>query len=236
MNFSGDLNSSGIFPRKIRSFVRREGRMTRAQKRALSALWAQFGIDIETAPLDPNAWFNRPAPLVLEIGFGNGESLVTMARLNPENNYLGIEVHRPGAGHLLLQAAALELTNLKVICADATDVVTQHLPDDCLDRVQIFFPDPWPKKRHCKRRLIQSTFVSSLVSKLRPSGQLCIATDCQDYAYFILGTLEAIPELSNTAASGSFVARPNNRPVTKFEQRGRALGHRVWDILFIKRH
>lgn len=220
---------------RIRSFVRREGRMTHAQRRALATLWGRFGVDASVAPLDPATLFERRAPLVLEIGFGDGESLAAMASADPMVNYLGLEVHRPGIGHLFLRAEALALTNLRVMCADAVDVLERQTPDGCLDRAQIFFPDPWPKARHHKRRLIQSYFVTLLVHKLKPGGQLHIATDCEDYAHSILDLLKATPELVNQAAGNGFAPRPVYRPLTRFEQRGWRLGYAIRDILFARR-
>ncbi len=229
-----DPSAVGHSPNRIRSFVRREGRMTRAQHRALTALWQRFGVDAGAAPLDPIVLFGRRAPLVLEIGFGDGESLATMASADKAVNYLGMEVHRPGIGHLLLRAEALALINLRVMCADAVEVLERQMPEGCLDRVQIFFPDPWPKARHHKRRLIQTPFVTLLVRKLKSEGQLHIATDCEDYARSILNLLNATPELMNQATGNGFAPRPAYRPSTKFEQRGWRLGHQVWDILFAR--
>ena len=220
--------------RRIRSFVRREGRMTDAQQRALAEYWDQFGVEVGAALLNPFILFGRHAPLVLEIGFGDGESLAAMAAMHPEWDYLGIEVHRPGIGHLLLRAAALQLTNLRVLCADAVGVLEQQLPDECLDRMQIFFPDPWPKTRHHKRRLVQAQQLALLVRKLKPLGQLHIATDCEDYACAMLNLLNATPGLANTADGGGFAPRPVWRPLTKFEQRGQRLGRAIRDLLFIR--
>lgn len=229
-----DPSADARSPHRIRSFVRREGRMTRAQQRALTTLWQRFGVDAGAAPLDPIALFGRHAPLVLEIGFGDGESLATMASAEPGMNYLGVEVYHPGVGHLLLRAEALELTNLRVMCVNAVEVLEQQMPDRCLDRVQIFFPDPWPKARHHKRRLIQPSFVALLVRKLKSGGQLHIATDCEDYARSILGILHATPELTNQAPGNGFMARPVHRPSTRFERRGWALGHQVGEVLFAR--
>ena len=222
-------------PRRIKSYVRRQSRITGAQQRALAESWGRFGLETGCAAFDPKQAFGRSAPLVLEIGFGDGESLAAMCAANPGIDFLGIEVHRPGIGHLLLRAVALGLANLQVICSDAVEVVERYLPDGCLDRVQIFFPDPWPKTRHHKRRLIQPSFVALLVRKLKPAGQLHIATDCESYARSILDTLLAASELENTAAGNGFAQRPNYRPLTKFERRGNNLGHNVWEVLFKKR-
>lgn len=220
--------------RRIHSFVRREGRMTGAQQRALMEYWESFGVKAGAVLLEPENLFGRRAPLVLEIGFGDGESLAAMAAVRPEWDYLGIEVHRPGIGHLLLQAKKLQLTNLRILCADAVEVLERQLPDECLDRMQIFFPDPWPKTRHHKRRLIQAQRVALLVRKIKPHGQLHIATDCEDYACAVLDLFNTTPELVN-AAGGGFAPRPAWRPLTKFEQRGQRLGHVIRDLLFIRR-
>lgn len=230
-----DPSADARSPHRIRSFVRREGRMTRAQQRALTTLWQRFGVDAGAVPLDPTVLFGRHAPLVLEIGFGDGEALATMASADPTANYLGLEVHRPGIGHLLLRAEALALTNLRVMCADAVEVLERQMPDDCLDQARIFFPDPWPKARHHKRRLIQPSFVALLVQKLKSGGQLHIATDCEDYARSILSILNATPELANQAPGHEFMPRPAYRPSTRFERRGWRLGNQVRDILFARR-
>jgi tRNA (guanine-N7-)-methyltransferase len=234
LSVADDLNVAANSPRRIRSFVRRETRMTRAQHWALVESWERFGVEAGFGGPAPENWFGRCAPLVLEIGFGDGESLAAMAAANPETDYLGIEVHRPGVGHLLLRAEALGLTNLRIMCADAVEVLERQIPDDCLDRVQIFFPDPWPKTRHHKRRLIQPSFVTLLVHKLKSSGPLHIATDCEDYARSILNLLNATPGLLNQADGNGFAPRPAYRPATRFEQRGWRLGHQVRDILFAR--
>jgi tRNA (guanine-N7-)-methyltransferase len=230
-----DPNADTGPSRRIRSFVRREGRMTRAQQRALAVLWQRFGVESSAALLDPTVLFGRRAPLVLEIGFGDGESLAAMASADRAVDYLGLEVHRPGIGHLLLRAEALALTNLRVMCADAVEVLERQVPDGCLDRVQIFFPDPWPKARHHKRRLIQPAFVALLVQKLKSERQLHIATDCEDYARSILNILNLTPELMNQAAGNGFMPRPVHRPPTKFERRGWRLGQQTWELLFTRR-
>lgn len=233
-SISDDLNAGDISSWRIRSFVRREGRMTLAQQRALTEYWERFGVDAGTVLLDQESLFGRHAPWVLEIGFGDGESLTTMAATHPEMNYLGIEVHRPGVGHLLLRATELQLTNLRVMCTDAIEVLEKQLPDNCLDRIQIFFPDPWPKIRHHKRRLIQPQRVSLLTHKLKPFGQLHVATDCENYALSMLDIFNTTPELVNTIAGNGFAPRPDWRPATKFEQRGLRLGHIIRDLLFVR--
>lgn len=210
--------------------------MTRAQQRAFATLWQRFGFDADTTPLDPVTLFGRRAPLVLEIGFGDGESLVAMASADKEVNYLGVEVYRPGIGHLLLRAEALALANLRVMCADVVEVLERQMPDGCLDRVQIFFPDPWPKARHHKRRLVQAQRIALLVRKIKPHGQLHVATDCEDYAGAMLDLFNTTPGLVNTADGGGFAPRPAWRPLTKFEQRGQRLGHAIRDLVFIRRN
>ena len=207
--------------------------MTYAQKRALTELWGRFGIESGNMRLSIVELFGRRAPLVVEIGFGDGESLANMANADPEMNYLGIEVYCPGIGHLLLRANELGLTHLRVMRADAVEVLERRLPDESIDRIQIFFPDPWHKTRHHKRRLIQGGFVALLARKLKSAGRLHIATDCEDYARSILDLLNTTPGWVNMDPNHGFTSRPTYRPLTKFEQRGRRLGHTVWDILFI---
>ena len=217
--------------RRIRSFARRQGRLTEGQQRALDQLWPVFGIEPDQS-LDLEALFGRVAPLTLEIGFGNGESLASMAEATPELNFLGIEVHRPGVGHLLYELQRRQIDNVRVWRHDAVDILTSQLPDQCLDRVLVFFPDPWPKRKHHKRRLIRDEFVVLLAKKLKPGGLLHLATDWDHYARHMLNTLEASPVFHNLAGPGQFAERPACRPETRFEARGRQLGHRVRDMLF----
>ena len=224
-----------LHQRPIRSFVRREGRITNAQQRALDTLWPHYGVADQDALLDLSALFGRNAPRILEIGFGNGESLAATAAARPETDYLGIEVHRPGVGHLLKLLGEQQLTNVRIICADACDMLASRLPDTSLDRIQIFFPDPWPKKRHHKRRLIQAPFVALVTDKLKPGGILHLATDWEDYAEHMLSVLQGEKRLANTQASGAFAPRPADRPPTKFERRGQRLGHRVYDLIYRRR-
>lgn len=229
------VNSENIFQRKIRSFVRREGRLTKGQQRALAELLPLYGIEPSTDVLDLTPIFTREAQRVLEIGFGNGASLIETARQFPHMDFIGIEVHRPGVGNLLLQIEAQVLSNVRVICADAVEVLQQQIADAALDKIQIFFPDPWHKKRHHKRRLIQSGFVALLAQKLKPGGILHLATDWQDYAEHMLRVMTAMAEFENMADDNQYSPRPASRPLTKFEQRGQRLGHGVWDLLFKKR-
>ena len=221
--------------RPIRSFVRREGRLTRGQQRALTELWEKFGIDNESSPLDLQKVFGDNKPKVLEIGFGNGASLVQMAATHIDHDYLGIEVHRPGVGALLLMVEEQNLSNVRVICDDAVEVLKHRIEDGSLDRVQLFFPDPWHKKRHHKRRIIQPDFVSLIAQKLKSGGLFHLATDWQDYAFHMAEVMNNSVDFKNTASDGSFVARPDHRPLTKFEQRGKRLGHGVWDLIYQKK-
>jgi tRNA (guanine-N7-)-methyltransferase len=218
--------------RAIRSFVVRAGRMTVAQERAWTELWPRFGLESADAPLDLAAVFGREAPRTLEIGFGNGESLVSLAAGHPERDFLGIEVHRPGVGHLLLRVEELGLPNLRVICRDAVEVLERCIDEATLDEVLLYFPDPWPKKRHHKRRIVQPGFVALVSSRLRPGGVFRMATDWQPYAEHMLEVAGACATLRNDSTAGDYVPRPASRPVTRFERRGQRLGHGVWDLAF----
>ncbi len=218
--------------RPIRSFVLRPGRMTAGQRKALDENWQVWGLAKESGLLDPRRAFGRPGPLVLEIGFGMGRSLVEMAAAAPQINYIGIEVHRSGVGKLMRGMAAAGIDNIRVYRDDAVVVLTECVADASLDGVQIFFPDPWHKKRHYKRRLIQAPFVQMLCAKLKPDGFLHLATDWENYAEQMLEVLNENEALKNISASGDYVERPAHRPLTKFEQRGQRLGHGVWDLLY----
>ena len=218
--------------RTVRSFVVRAGRMTVAQERAWTELWPRYGIETGGEPVDFTAVFGRAAPLTLEIGFGNGESLLALAAAHPERDYVGIEVHRPGIGHLMLRAEELGLGNLRAICRDAVEVLQQCVAAGSLDELLLYFPDPWPKKRHHKRRIVQPPFVALVASRLRPGGVLRMATDWQPYAEHMLEVASGCAALRNESPDGSFVARPESRPVTKFERRGPRLGHGTWDLAF----
>lgn len=220
--------------RMIRSFVRREGRMTSAQQKAFANYWNVYGLPLQEQPYSWSEVFGRDAYRTLEIGFGNGSALLTAAKYWPEHDFIGIEVHRPGVGHLLIEAAKSELGNIRIFCADAVDVLNNCVAPLSLDRVHIFFPDPWPKKRHHKRRLIQPPFLDLLANKLKPDGILHLASDWRHYAEYMLSVLEASPCFSNTSAQG-FVPRPAQRPLTKYEQRGHKLGHNVYDLVFKRR-
>ena len=235
------MNSAVSPPRSIRSFVLRCGRMTASQKRAFEQYWPAYGIDInpqlpEPEPVDLAALFQRSAPIVLEIGFGMGDSLLAMAKAEPDYNFIGIEVHTPGVGRLLNQIARHELPNLRIVNQDANVFINQFIADESLRRLQVYFPDPWHKKRHHKRRLIQSDWVQRVCQKLEPCGQIHLATDWQPYAEHMLTVLEQVPRLRNLSVTGGYLPqRPAYRPITKFEQRGAGLGHGVWDLLFEKK-
>jgi len=216
----------------IRSFVLRQGRVSNAQRRAVDTLSSVYGIAYTPDALDFDRVFGRHAPTLLEIGFGMGETTAQIAQAHPENNYLGIEVHTPGVGSLLKQIDACGLTNLRLIQHDAVEVLDHMIAPASLAGAHIFFPDPWPKKRHHKRRLIQPAFAALLASRLAPGGYLHAATDWEEYAEQILAVFSAESALANTAAG--YARRPDYRPLTKFENRGLKLGHGVWDILFRK--
>lgn len=220
--------------RRVRSFVLRGGRVTAAQQRALDDLWPAFGLDPGTQPLDFGQVFGREAPRMLEIGFGTGEALAAFAAAHPETDCLGIEVHRPGVGHLLLRAHSEGLRNLRVICHDAVEVLQAQIPAGSLAAIHVFFPDPWPKKRHHKRRLIQPAFVRLLERALADGGELRLATDWEPYALHMQEVLRNVPQLANAAPSGGFAARPEERPLTRFEKRGQRLGHPVRDLHYRK--
>jgi tRNA (guanine-N7-)-methyltransferase len=226
------VSSASEHPRSIRSFVTRAGRITAAQQRALNELWPKFGLEFRAMPLEAHAVFGREAPRTLEIGFGNGENLVALAAEEPQRDFLGIEVHRPGVGRALLALEARSLHNVRIICHDAVEVLAQQLHPQWFDEILILFPDPWPKKRHHKRRLIQPPFAEMLASRLLAGGRLRLATDWEPYAQEILSTLSAVPTLRNEAAGGAFVPRPAQRAPTRFERRGESLGHEVWDLSF----
>lgn len=219
---------------RIRSYVLRTGRMTPAQRRAYAEGWQRWGLEYDANTLDFDTAFGRSGPRVLEIGFGMGQSLAEMALANPSANFIGIEVHRPGVGRLLHTVAERDIDNIRVYCHDAVEVLRDCIPEASLDTVQIFFPDPWQKKRHNKRRLIQPEFVARLLPKLKSGGTLHLATDWEDYAQQMMVVLSAAEGLSNACGEGQFSARPGQRPLTKFELRGERLGHGVWDLVFLR--
>jgi tRNA (guanine-N7-)-methyltransferase len=218
--------------RPIRSFVLRQGRVSKAQRNAHAALLPVYGVPFSPAILDLDRLFGRAAPKVLEIGFGMGETTAAIAREHPENDYLGIEVHTPGVGSLLKRIADLHLENVRVVQHDVVEVLQHMIAPAVLAGVHLFFPDPWPKKRHHKRRLIQPPFVALLASRMKPGATVHACTDWEEYAQQILQVLSADRALEN-AASG-YAERPDTRPETKFERRGLDLGHRVWDLIFRK--
>ena len=228
------MNEPTDFPRRrsIRSYVVRAGRMTDGQERAMTALWPRFGVGYEATPLDLDALFGRHARRVLEIGFGNGDHLAAMAAANPDTDFLGVEVHPPGVGHLLQEVQRLGLTNVRVIRHDAVEVLTHQLPRGSLDEVQLLFPDPWHKKRHHKRRIVQPAFLDLVAGRLKGNGVLRMATDWQPYAEHMLETLRADPRFANLSETGDYVARDAARAPTRFERRGERLGHAVFDLAF----
>ncbi len=216
----------------IRSFVLRQGRVSNAQRRAYEDLLPKYGVPYTKALLNFEIVYGREAPRYLEIGSGMGETTVSIARSHPQNDYLAIEVYTPGVGSLLKQIEKFKLTNLRIVQHDAVEVVNNMFPQEYLDGIHIFFPDPWPKLRHHKRRLIQSEFISILCKHLKPCGYIHVATDWNNYADQILEVMSNELSLTNTARD--FVQRPEYRPLTKFEQRGLRLGHKVWDLVFKK--
>jgi tRNA (guanine-N7-)-methyltransferase len=220
--------------RPIRSFVLRAGRITAAQQRALDELWPSYGLAVGDAPFDWDAVFGRRAPRCLEIGFGTGELLASLAAANPAVDYVGIEVHRSGVGRLLLEAERLALTNLRIVCEDAVPVLNLGVSDGSLAEVLIFFPDPWHKKRHHKRRLVEPAFIAGVARKLGVGGVLRLATDWQPYAERMLEVCNAEPTLVSLSPDRTYVARPSFRPPTRFERRGERLGHGVWDLAYSK--
>lgn len=222
------------FIRRIRSFVKREGRLTVGQERALNELFPRYGLELQDSPLNLDDTFQRSATRILEIGFGNGTSLSEMAANNPEQDYIGIEVHRPGVGNLLLQIEKLSLTNLRVINDDGVEVLKQMIADESLDAVYLFFADPWHKKRHHKRRIVQKEFVELLRKKLKVGGVFHMATDWEHYAEHMMQVMNESEGFENSAGKDQFLPRPEYRPLTKFEQRGQRLGHGVWDLIFKK--
>ena len=218
--------------RPIRSYVLRGGRLTAAQQNALDELWPHYGIDHHETVLDFDDYFERLAEVIVEIGFGNGESTWRMAQLEPDINFIGVEVHEPGVGHLLMALDANDISNVRIAREDAVPFLQPRIPPGSLAGVRIYFPDPWPKKRHHKRRIIQPDFVRQLARSLKPGGILHLATDWQPYADHMLEVMQASPDFRNLSASGDYCERPGWRPHTKYEERGKRLGHDVRDMLF----
>jgi tRNA (guanine-N7-)-methyltransferase len=233
MTDSPDANPAGHL-RRIRSFVLREGRMTDAQQRAFDAYWSRFGVDVTDATVNLDTLFGRRAPHVLEIGFGNGEALAWASEHDAQRDFIGIEVHGPGVGRLMNALTARDARNVRVFRHDAVEVLERVIAPGVLDEVRIWFPDPWHKKRHNKRRLIQPEFVALLASRMAPGGLLHLATDWQAYAEHMLAVMEAAPGWCNDVAPGQYAVKPAWRIETHFERRGLNLGHGVWDLLYRK--
>ena len=219
--------------RPIRSFVLRQGRFSPAQREAYDTLLPRYGIPYSPTPIDLARAFGRPNPKVLEIGFGMGETTAAIAALQPDHDFLAVDVHAPGVGSLLRLIDCERLSNVRIVSHDAVEVVQRMIAPGALAAVHVFFPDPWPKKRHHKRRLLQPAFVHALAERLAPGGYVHAATDWEDYAVELLATLRNEPLLAN--AEKEFAPRPAHRPLTKFERRGLALGHGVWDLIFRRR-
>lgn len=225
---------SDIKDRRIRSFVRRQGRLTLAQDVALEKLMPKFGLQTSSGVFDFAKEYNREAATHLEIGFGNGQSVANMAAGHPENNYLGVEVHRPGVGNLLQLIQTQELTNVRVMTDDVFDVLQNNVTDNSLAAVYIYFPDPWHKRCHVKRRIVRTEFIELLATKMEVGGLLHMATDWKDYAKHMMVVMNDMPQFKNIAGSSNYSPRPEWRTLTKFEQRGQRLGHGVWDLMFSK--
>ncbi|MDD3266983.1 MAG: tRNA (guanosine(46)-N7)-methyltransferase TrmB [Burkholderiales bacterium] len=220
--------------REIRSFVLRQGKITQGQSKALESLFPTFGIEYEPEIINLDNNFGRSAPKIIEIGFGMGNATWQIAKNNPQNDYLGIEVHLPGVGALLIHVEEQNIQNLRMIRHDAVEVLKNMIPDNSIDGFHVYFPDPWHKKRHHKRRIIQSPFVQLLSSKLKIGGYIHLATDWENYAHWMLDILNEEKTLQNTSSTNNYVERPEYRPITKFETRGIKLGHGIWDIIFKK--
>lgn len=220
--------------REIKSFVMRAGRMTPGQQRGLDDGWPRYGLELDDGPLDIGQLFGRDAPVTFEIGFGMGQSLLEMAQAAPEQDFIGVEVHRPGVGALLNGMLKQDMNNVRVYSCDALDVLRQCIADNSLDRVLLYFPDPWHKSRHHKRRIVNEDFAALVRQKLKPGGILHMATDWEPYAEHMLEVMQQAPGYRNLSASDNWVERPAERPVTKFERRGERLGHGVWDLKFSK--
>ncbi|WP_372740936.1 tRNA (guanosine(46)-N7)-methyltransferase TrmB [Neptunomonas sp.] len=220
--------------RTVRSFVKRAGRTTEGQQKALEDVWPVMGLEVKSGPVVFSEVFGRDAPVVLEIGFGMGDSLLEMARREPEKNYIGIEVHTPGVGRLLSNASDEGLTNIRIFAEDAIEVLAKCIPDNSLDVVQLFFPDPWHKKRHHKRRIVQPDFAQNLRKKLKIGGYFHMATDWENYAEHMMDVMSAAEGYTNKMGEGQYSPQPEWRPVTKFQKRGERLGHGMWDLMFEK--
>lgn len=234
---TAEFTEDGRYKRKIRSFVLRTGRLSEFQRNMMNENWAEYGLDHQTEPFDFEKIYGNTNPVVLEIGFGMGKSLVEMAEQNPDKNYLGIEVHTPGVGACLAYAIEKGVKNLRVICHDATEILRDCIADESLGGLQLFFPDPWHKAKHHKRRIVQPHFIETVAQKLSAGGFIHFATDWENYAEHMLEVLQAMQNtvgICNTSATNDYIPRPDFRPLTKFEARGHRLGHGVWDLYFIK--
>lgn len=220
------------YMRTIRSFVMRAGRTTEGQQKALDEVWPFMGLEVKEGSVVFSELFGREAPVVLEIGFGMGDSLIEMASQQPENNYIGIEVHKPGVGRLLSRANEAGLSNIRVYAEDAIEVLAQCIPDNSLDVLQLFFPDPWHKKKHHKRRIVQPEFAQTVRKKLKVGGYFHMATDWENYAEHMMDVMTEAEGYQNKAGEGVYSPQPEWRPVTKFQKRGERLGHGVWDLMF----
>ena len=231
-----EFTEDGRYLRKVRSFVMRTGRLSDYQRDMMNSNWANLGLDYQPTPFNFREIFGNDNPIVLEIGFGMGRSLVEMAAQNPDRNYIGIEVHTPGVGACIAYALEKQVKNLRVICHDATEILRDAIADNTLGGLQLYFPDPWQKVKHHKRRIVQPAFITRVLSKLKCGGFIHFATDWENYAEHMLEVLRQFDaELENTSATNDFIPRPDFRPLTKFEERGHRLGHGVWDLYFIKR-
>ncbi|TCP95094.1 tRNA (guanine-N(7)-)-methyltransferase [Cricetibacter osteomyelitidis] len=234
---TAEFTADGRYKRKVRSFVLRTGRLSEFQKKAMNDNWHLYGLDHQMQPYDFKTIFGNDNSVVLEIGFGMGKSLVEMAEQNPDRNYLGIEVHTPGVGACIAYAKEKNVRNLRVICHDATEILRDCIADGSLGGLQLFFPDPWHKAKHHKRRIVQPQFVESVAKKLACGGFIHMATDWENYAEQMLDVLQSTASavgIYNTSATNDYIPRPDFRPLTKFEQRGHRLGHGVWDLYFVK--
>jgi len=223
------------FMREVKSFVRRAGRITPSQEKGLAESWPLYGLSIDDGLLDIKNMFKQQGEIVLEIGFGMGDSLVETAKAHPEKCYIGVDVHRAGVGALLAKMKKADVENIRIYCDDAIDVLEKCIADNSLDAVLIFFPDPWPKKKHHKRRLVQPEFLQLLSKKIKSKGILHLATDWGNYAEHMMEVLEASDDFENQQGKNKFAPRPEERFKTKFEKRGEKLGHDVWDLVFCKK-
>lgn len=230
-----EFTPDGRYLRKVRSFVLRTGRLSDYQRDMMNMNWSRLGLDYQSTPFNFSEIFGNDNPVVLEIGFGMGRSLVEMAQQNPHRNYVGIEVHTPGVGACIAYALEKQVSNLRVICHDATEILRDSIADGSLGGLQLYFPDPWQKAKHHKRRIVQPEFIARVLKKLAPQGFVHFATDWENYAEQMLEVLRQFDnQLQNTSATNDFIPRPDFRPLTKFEERGQKLGHGVWDLYFIK--